>query len=171
MAWNPQKRQIDTRVLVENLLTFVEAQQVEALAWAANNAAPALAPFARIFPSAAGRVREIYPNLMVIRRERANAYGAGDLLECVVRVTLEGQITGSDPDDLVEKAEIYSSAVESLVTNIPKNELLLNLRYFQTAQIDSIESDLDVTRGNGTGAFMQVFQTQFTILLRGGING
>ena len=63
MAWTPAKNVIDLTKVVDNLLAYIKAHQVEALAWANLPSTEVLPPFPdeAIYSNASGRLSTIFP--------------------------------------------------------------------------------------------------------------
>jgi hypothetical protein len=66
MAWAPQKQVIDLSQIADNLLGYIEANQVEVLDWASNG--DGLTPFAKFYTNASGRLQTIFPSLMILNQ-------------------------------------------------------------------------------------------------------
>ena len=70
MPYTPQFNTFDPRAFVDNLLTAIEDQQEDALAWVAGEDEP-LPNIAKFYNSAAGRLTTVFPVLMVTNHSAA----------------------------------------------------------------------------------------------------
>jgi hypothetical protein len=156
MAWAPQKQVIDLSQIADNLLGYIEANQVEVLDWAGDN----LNPFAKFYTNASGRLQTIFPSLMILS-QTCETDISGDILVAGLELTLEATIGGPNADELVANTKLYAKSVESMLANIPSATLTANSDPIMTAALFEIETRLDILRGQQSPtAFLQIFQTR-----------
>lgn len=159
MAWQPREKVTDFSRVIDNLVAYLEANQTDALAWAAGSV-DVLEDYQKIYPNASGRLATLFPLLMVVRQEQANDL-SGDVLISAVELLLEGHIVGSDTDALTLKAKQYALATESMLANIPPDTLTDDSLSGGYATLLELETAFDVLRGNNERAatsFLQIFQ-------------
>lgn len=165
MAWTPRNNIIDLDKITENLFAFITTNQADAILWANNNVA--LTAFAKLYPSARGRLSTVFPCLMLLKKNVATDF-SGDMLQASISLIFEAQIQGGNVDDIVEKAEKYAKAVESMLINIPMATLTTGTFKPQTGDIENIETEYDLLRSNkGNTVYLQIFQTQIEYSLYG----
>src|SRR5687768_12373809 len=122
MPWTPKKKVVDLTKIVDNLLTYLAAQDTDALVWTQPLVDPPLAPFAAFYSNASGRLATKFPQLIVLDQEHAAEEAEtedGDVLVIPFVLTLEVAITGSNTDTLVANTKKYALALESMLANIP----------------------------------------------------
>lgn len=162
MAWTPQKQVLDLTAFVDNLLGYVEEQDADALAWA--NGGQPLPEFARLYSNASGRLQTMFPSLMVLS-QACETDLRGEILQGGLEITLEGTVSGSDPDELVRTARMYATAVESMLHNAPSGTLTAGSN-IEHARLMEAETVFDILRGQQQpSAFLQIFQTRCGFLL------
>jgi hypothetical protein len=157
MTWTPQYKVIDQRLLAQNLLAYMEANQTDALTWA--NDGPGLSDFQKFYTNASGRLQTIFPCLMVLGQQVET--GLEDSLQADFRLVLEGAVSGSDTDELVASAKVYAMAVESMAVNIPSTTLMANAKHYHSAYVTELNTVQDVVN-RITSGFLQVFRTTIT---------
>lgn len=165
MVWSPHYQVVDYSQVADNLLTYIDANQTEALNWA--NGGSGLADFAKFYTNAVGRLQTTFPSLMVLAY-RAETNLEGDLLESGMQITMEGTVSGNDTDQLVQDAKRYAKAVESMVANIPSAALTANSDPAMTARLFEVESVFDILRP-WTSGYLQIFQTRCIYVLSTGV--
>lgn len=157
MAWAPTKNVIDLSQVADNVLGYIETNQVDALTWAGGIA---LGGFAKFYTNASGRLQTIFPSLMILT-QTCETDLSGEVLVAGFEMTLEGTVGGSDPDILVADTKIYAKAVESMLANIPSASCTADSDPSMNASLFEIETVLDIVRGHQTPtAFLQIFQTR-----------
>ena len=161
--WNPAEQIIDTRYLGRNILSFVSANQTEALNWA--NDGTDLKPFKQFSESVINRAEPIFPSLAILSERNATDF-AGDIIASAFEITFEAMITGTVPADLPLLAKKYKHALESMLLNIPAASILMNAQTVTSFRVDSIETDFDEIKTNDMrNSFMQMFQTKVVYVL------
>jgi hypothetical protein len=154
MAWTPQYKVIDQRLLAENLLAYMETNQTDALTWA--NEGAGLSDFQRFYTNASGRLQTISPCLMILGQQVET--NLEDSLQSDFRLVLEGAVSGPDTDELVANAKRYAMAVESMAVNIPSATLVANSLHYHNAYVTELNTVQDVVTRISSG-FLQVFRT------------
>jgi hypothetical protein len=153
--WTPTKQVIDLTPIAENLLSFIEANDEDALVWAGG---VDLAEFAATYTNASGRLQTRFPCLMVLAQESETDL-AGEANIAGFQMTLEGTVSGPEPNQLVSDTKKYAKAVESMLANIPSATLTAGCDPPNTATLFEIETRLDILRGIATpSAYLQIFQ-------------
>jgi hypothetical protein len=165
VSWSPRNNIIDLDKIVENLFAFMTTNQTDAILWANNNVA--LTAFAKLYPSARGRLSTVFPCLMLLKKNIVTDF-SGDLVQASISLIFEAQIQGGNVDVIVEKAEKYAKAVESMLINIPMKDLTNGALNLQSGDIENIETEYDLLRSNkGNTVYLQVFQTQIEYIIYG----
>jgi hypothetical protein len=156
MPYTPTFNTFDPRAFVENLLTAIEDQQEEALAWVAGEDEP-LPNIAKFYNSAAGRLTTVFPVLMVTNHSAAQK--TEDTLEVAMSVDFELMISGGNPDILTSKALDYSYMLTSILQNTRPKSLSTTAVAFN-GYLDTLETEFSVLRGlNGSSSsFLQIVQ-------------
>lgn len=164
MAWTPVNKVINTRALASNILTFIAANQTEALAWA--NGASGLIGFQDINASVANRSNPVFPAIALRDDDDAADY-TGDILEPAYSATFEVMIENPLPAVAVTKARVYSLALSSMLRNMT-NAQLISGTTAQAAVLISIETGFEQIQANEQqNSFLQVFQIRATYRLTG----
>lgn len=161
MTYNPKANVIDLTQIAGNLLTYIEENQDGALAYFGK---PELQGFQKFYTNASGRLQTIFPSLMVLTQSSETDL-SGDALIAGLQLTLEGTVSGPDPDELVENTKFYSTALESMLVNIGSTELMANSKNLHRSYVSELETRLDVLRPNTSG-FLQIFQTRVTYIIQ-----
>lgn len=163
MSYTPKIQVVDTREFAKNLLAHIEANQEDALDWASDG--DGLAPIAKFFSSAAGRITTSFPCLMV--KTRGQASDTEDTVTTALSLDLELMVAGRDADTVVESSTKYAMAVESLIRNARVSELLPSGKVHVTGALETLETSFDVLRGSTTGSsqFMQITEFRATFVL------
>jgi hypothetical protein len=161
--WEPGLKIIDTRFVGRNILVFVAANQADALNWA--NDGDDLKPFKQITESVANRSAPMFPSLAIQSEGSATDF-SGDVNISPFEISFEAVIEGS-PDTLPLLSRRYKHALESMLLNIPKADLLADssISHFT---VDSIESDMPEIKANEMqNKFYQEFTTKVTYIFYG----
>lgn len=158
MPWDPQFKVIDQRPLAANILSYISDNQTDALNWA--NGGPGLDDFAKFYTNASGRLQTQFPCLMVLSQGLGTDL-TGDGLQSAFQIVLEGAVSGTDPDTLVDNTKRYAMAVESMVLNMPSDEFTLGANQYHKGFVIEIETIHDVVT-RITSGFLQVFQVRLT---------
>lgn len=153
MSYEPALQVMDTRSFAENLLAFIEDNQKAAIEWASDEP---LAPIAKFYASAAGRLTTVFPCLMVTKRSQATT--TEDMLQTAFSIDLELMVSGKDADAVTEASQCYAMAIESLIQNAKVEDLTADSELRIRGTLDTLETDFDVLRGlNASGShFMQI---------------
>lgn len=158
MTWAPDYKVIDLSQIADNLLGYIEAQQIDALEWA--NGGSGLPEFAKFYTNSSGRLQTIFPSLMILTQETGTDL-AGDILQGGLKLTLEATISGPNTDELVANTKLYAKALESMLANIPAETFTAGSDPAMHSALMEIETRLDVVRSIvGVSGFVQVFQIQ-----------
>lgn len=164
MAWTPAHAIINARAIASNLLTYFEANQVEALTWA--NGGTALKSFQRIENSIGNMNEPLYPAIMFSQDNDAADY-TEELVAGGYTVTFELMVTNSDPNTAVSQARVYEAAVKSMIRNCPQATYTANTGALASgAVLRSIEAGFDPIKSNDQrNDFLQQFQIRTTYTL------
>ncbi len=147
MTWQATYKVFDTGVLQTNLLAFLRANQVDALAWANGNSP--LPKFKHIYANPQGRVYTEFPVLTLMEQSLATEFG--DHNTGVWSIEIELGVMDSSNDALALIVPKYKRALESMLRNITVNDLLgASVANRDFIQIVNMETK-DVKQGsNGT---------------------
>lgn len=159
MAWTPQRQVIDVSPAKDALLSFIEANNTDALDWANNG--PGLAPFAAVYPNASSRLRTLFPSIALIAWGFGNTDESDEAADAILSLRFEVEITGT-ADTLPGLVEKYDLAVRSMLVNAP---LMSNLTQGSKSVThmwapDDPATTFDVLRGFKNADFLQRFQTE-----------
>lgn len=132
MAWTPTQSATDTRAILGNLLTFFEANQVEALAWASPTRS--LLPFKKFYRTAEVYMVADFPHFGITKRRIATD-NADDGLRIEYSLTWEIEVSTvfklpvrtAAINQLQVDIDNYAYAVESMFMNIPNATLFANI--------------------------------------------
>lgn len=147
MPWTPALTVTSRRIIRDNIRGYVMAKQVEALAWVQSS--PVLTPFTAFYKSSIGRALTNFPHLMIVSSRSVEIEVVGDDSGVKVRhiFLIEGEIAGSDAEDLTDEVEKRWVALDSIIRNIPMPTLMLNVGSVQHATLEITDHDPDVLRG------------------------
>lgn len=133
MAWTPVNASTDIRKILGNLITFFEANQVAALAWASPTRNLTALNF---YKNAEVRMKHDFPHFGVVKRRTVTDDGDGGL-QIQYTLTFEIEISATHPEKpepkkaALEQLQIdtdnYCYAVESMFLNITKAALMANV--------------------------------------------
>lgn len=153
MAWNPQINVLDFTAFGGNILTYIKANQNDALIWA--NDGVALPGFVSFFNSP--RLVKIYPALTILQTEHQEE--SGDVIDGHYSIVVEAAIQDGDQDRLTENAQKYDLALRSMLTNMPETTLSASSIIETSARINNLQTRFDIL-GKQTNKFLQIFQIQ-----------
>lgn len=159
MTWPPtnEKKVFDFTGAVENILDYIEEWNEDALEWAGANPAT---PFERLYPNAPGRLITEFPSLICLD-QRYETDLEGDILLGGLELKFEGCVTGANLDDLVLRTKQYAMAVESMLSNIPNEDLTAGFKNSTNGSLFEIESAFDLTGQLQTASsYLAIFQTK-----------
>lgn len=173
--WPPdnERKVFDLTGVVENILDYIEEFNEDALGWA--NDGTALAPFESLYPNAPGRLITMFPSLVCLSQKYETDL-KGDVLIAALELKFEGCVAGHQLDDLVLNTKKYAMAVESMLTNIPSEDLTAGYLNPTHGALMEIGSSFDLTGQlqNATN-YLAIFQTsalyQFTMAAFGNTPG
>ncbi len=173
MAWTPAIQVADLTKIADNILSYIETNDADALFWA--NDSVALPEFAKLYSNASGRLATLFPQLIVLDQEHLTEEGTtdeGDVLVIPVALTLEVAITGSNADVLTLTTKKYAKALESMLANITSAELTNGMATNTFAECTSLQTAFDVIQGyqKAASSWMQIFQTRVTYKLISQVN-
>lgn len=165
MAWTPRIHVVDYTTLVDNLLDFIKSNHEDALEWAGGSG---LDDYQKFYTNATGRLQTIFPSLMVLTQDGDGSV-PGEVLDGNWTVTLEGTVSGSDPDELVRNIRFYWKALESMIVNIESETLTTGCSPPMHIHVDEEpKTKVDIARLHTSG-FLQIFQTQIKYKLKGSL--
>jgi CRISPR/Cas system-associated exonuclease Cas4 (RecB family) len=158
MSWPPNQhiQVFDERPLKDNFLAFLEANQVDALAWANTGSVGALDPISQF--QKAAKLTSVFPSLTILQTEHGSAFGS-DLLGVVFSMTLELAVVHGNQDTLTDLAAKYAMAVESMIANMPETTFGENSIIPITSTLREMKTVFDV-QGKIKNRFIQVSQTE-----------
>lgn len=161
MPWIPTYSVINSRAIAENLLTYFEANQVDALNWA--NSGTDLKAFQRIEDSVDNLDEPFFPAIMFSQDNDAAIY-TETLPAGTYAVMFELMVTDPDPNDVITKARKYEKAVKSMVRNCPQATYAANTAIdTDSAVLVGIEAGFDPVLKHLTQQyFLQRFQVRAT---------
>lgn len=165
MPWLPTYSIINSRAIAENLLTYFEANQVEAILWAHGSA---LKPIARFENSVAEQNVPVYPAMQFVSDNDATDY-AESYPRSAYSVTYEVLTVNAEPATAVEHARSYAKAVVSMIRNCPQATYAANAGVTASASVLlSVETGFDPIKKHDTQTmFLQQFQVRATYTLEG----
>jgi hypothetical protein len=165
MVYTPRFNTINSRVIVDNLLTYWLANQADAFTWAGDSSLKTLKKFEA---SVTDRSVPVFPAVTFADDSEAIDY-AGDTVIALYQPAFNVMITNADPDEAVRQAWLYSKALTSLLINCPKSTLAANTGAAASATIiEDMATAFDPIRADEEQIdFMQLFQIRPTIRLEG----
>lgn len=162
MPWLPTIYTVSRSRVIKNLLAWIgdSTRQTESLTWAKTQlglVALSTPNFAAIYNSSHGRIKTDFPHLMVIRAVSTLVTDEDSRgIEVTHEIGMEMELEDTVPDTLTDKADIYLTALDSVIRNIPiTTTLLAGVGTTGHAEIDVTDHDRDGTRG-GNNRFLQV---------------
>lgn len=153
MVWSPTIAVTESRAIAENLLTFFEANQADAILWANGSA---LRPIQRFENSVANRNLPVYPAVTFIQDVDETVYDE-DIEASIYTVNFLLMVTGPVPATVVSEARKYTKALESMIVNCPAATLGANTGAVTgTVKAARPESQFNEIKTNGlNNDFMQ----------------
>lgn len=163
-AWTPSFAVINSRAIAENLLTYFEANQVEAILWAHGSA---LKPIARFENSRANINLPVYPAILFSDDNSIVDY-AQDAPIGSYSLTFDVMTQHATPATAVMQARSYETAIASMIRNIPNATLYANAgTAVNSNALQTVEVGFEQIKANEAGTdFMQQFQIRATYLLQ-----
>lgn len=170
MPWTPTRTVIYARAIPENLLTYFETNQADALTWAGGGS---LKPIRRFGNSVANRAVPVYPSIAFYDDNDAVDYTT-DLALAGYSCTFELMIAKAKADDadaantVVTDARKYARAYLSMILNCPNATLAANTgTHANAATVETIECGFDPIRTNDKqNEFLQAVQIRATFRLQ-----
>jgi len=163
MSWTPTGKVINTRLIAANILTFIAANQVEALAW--TNAT--LIPFQDIKDSVANRTNPVYPSI-ALRDDNDEGSYDGDFLQIAYRATFEAVIENPNPSIAVQNARLYNLALCSMLKNMTLTDLKTGINNVSSIDLKTMETGFDEIKANPQqNSFAQFFEVRVTYQIIG----
>lgn len=131
MAWTPTNAATDIRKILGNLITFFEANQVAALAWASP--ARTLPPLT-FYKTSQAHEGVDFPHFGVVKRRTVTDDGDAGL-QIQYTLTFEIEVEAQHTEATMKAARVqlqldvdnYIYAIESMYLNIPKATLMANV--------------------------------------------
>ena len=128
MPWSPSYRATDVRALLSNLITFFTANQADALAYFSPSRTLASLT---IYPTVEYAITADFPHMGVVRR-RVSVDDAGELPKVTLSLVWEIEVAAEHTKDgrtaallqLMQDADAYALAFESMALNVPQGTLL-----------------------------------------------
>ena len=149
--WIPEINVLDFRVFGDNILSFIETNQPDALRWA--NGGIDLPPIKSFYNSP--RLVKTFPALTLLQSETSEEFG--EIVGGVYSIVLETAIASGNQDYLSHISKKYDYALRSMLANVPETTLSENSIIETSARIVDVQTSFDVL-GKQTNQFLQVFQ-------------
>jgi len=152
--WQPNINVLDATQIRDNLLNFIDANQVEALKWSNGGASglPAIADFHK-----SPRLVTVFPATTVLQIDHKSKYES--ILEIDFSIVFETAIIHGNKDTLADRGPKYSMAFESMLSNVPET----TFNQDSIIEITSTGMGLETTfavQGKYKNQFIEVFQTR-----------
>ncbi|MGE0131875.1 MAG: hypothetical protein AB7U82_27645 [Blastocatellales bacterium] len=167
MAWTPALPDVDFGLpLLENLVTVIERDQAEALAWAAAKppVVASLASFARVLKCE--RVSRQFPSLAVYPVTDAPDFGDdGASVDSPCVFGFEVAVTGTKPEELAEELRKRVAAVRMMAISSPA-DLVAGIVSVSKLIIEFGAAQFEQVREHETTAGLYYRSATFTITLR-----
>lgn len=163
MAWTPTNAVINSRAIAENLLTYFEANQVEALTWANGSA---MKPIARFENSRATLNVPMYPAILFSDDNEQTDFG-NDILTSAYTCLFLVMVTDPVPATAVLNARSYAEAIVSMIANIPHATIVTGTGATTgSIVLQDVQVGFDQIRTNEQGnEWMQQFEIRATYTL------
>jgi hypothetical protein len=166
MPWTPTLAVINSRAIAENLLTFFEANQVDAILWANGSA---LKPFQRFENSRANLDLPAYPAILFSDDNDQTSHG-DDLLTAGYSALFLVMVQNPVPATAVLQARMYAKAIMSMIANCTGSSLEANTGCVN-AVLQDTQVGFDQIKVNEAGNdWMQQFEVRATYTLMAGAN-
>jgi hypothetical protein len=155
MAWTPTIKVFDETPIKNNLIGYIQANQVEALKWAnAGVALPSISTFHR-----SNRLVTQFPALTFLQTSHDASYGEGGILMIDFEANMELAIIHGNMDTAADRVVRYAMALESMLANLPET----TFRQGSILQITSTAMRFRIThaeQGKYKNKYIQVFQAR-----------
>jgi len=155
-VWTPTSNVFDLTLVVDNLLSYIAANNGAALRWA--NGGVALPEFVYLYPNAPGRLISKFPALIVIDQAYQTSLDS-DILIAALQLKFEGCVSGPNLDELVLKTKKYAMALESMLANVPSATITGSAT--KHGALHEIGSNFDLTgQLKHANSYLAIFQTK-----------
>lgn len=162
MAWTPTKAIVKPRALAQNVISYIQTNQADAILWANSNTA--LRPIKKFGDTVANRLLPVYPSMYMTDDNSASDY-TNDVLISAYSVQFEVNVQSTTPDEAKRQADVYAAAIESMILNQPNSSRVNNTGAI-SAQVQLVEIGFLEIRANETqNDFLQTFQIRATYSL------
>jgi hypothetical protein len=151
MAWNPKIDVFDETKVKENLESYISQNQADALIWA--NDGTALPVIQKFYSSR--QLVTIFPALTFLQTFHRSDFE--DTVGTDFGMVLECSIVHGNQSELAKRAPRYSKALESMLVNMPADELLKGSSIEAPAYALTLEITFDV-QGKYKNQYIDVFQ-------------
>jgi hypothetical protein len=166
-TWTPKLAVLSARAIPVNLLDYItnEERLQAVLEWAGDGNLKLLKTRRQRLQN---KKLPQYPSIEFSDDNDAKKY-ASDIIGGAYSLVLETAVRSNDMDEAIRQARIYSTAVESMIVNIPRETLLTGTGAFAAVH-DSIETGFEKLKKHTDreNDFLQVFQTRATWQLQAG---
>lgn len=162
MTYSPKFNIINAGVIADNLMTWVIAQQADALTWAGGTGYKALQKYAS---SVLDRSTPVFPAIAFADDEDDQDF-TEDVIPSAYEVGFEVSIQNANPDTAVTQAKIYRKAICSLIANCPDATLIANTGALSGAVLLKMRTKFSPIKTNEAQSdFLQQFEVRVTYLL------
>src|SRR4051812_27600224 len=118
-AWDPQVNVFDESIIVSNISTWLQANQIEALKWA--NGGVALPSIKNFYVSP--RTVTDFPTLSFLQSSHDSDW-VNDILEIKLELMIEIALIHGNRDTAAAYVKRYAMAIESMLANMPETTFL-----------------------------------------------
>ncbi len=162
MPWTPTKAIIKPRALAQNVISYIQTNQADAILWANSNTA--LRSIKKFGDTVANRLLPVYPSMYMTDDNSASDY-TNDVLTGAYSVQFEVNVQSTTPDEAKRQADVYAAAIESMLNNQPNSSRVTNtgalIAQLQLVEIGFLEIKANETQND----FLQTFQVRATYSL------
>lgn len=163
MAWTPTKAILKPRVLAENVLSYIQTNQADAILWANSNTA--LRSIMKFGDSVANRLIPVYPSMYFSDDNDAQDLSE-DVITSLYTPIFEVNVQSTTPDEALRQARIYWVAIASMMVNMPMSSKTANTGA-KDADLLGLETGfLQIKSNEAQNDFLQTFQIRASYQLR-----
>lgn len=166
MPWTPEYTTINSRAIAENLLTYFETNQADALAWAGGGS---LKLIRRFSDTVINRSAPIYPSILILTDNDTQPVPEGDVVTAAYSVTFQVHIASTSLTTAMDNAVTYRNAIMSIFRNCPESSLLADTGA-NTIRLAELGTEmLEVYAADRQNDFLQRFNIGASYILTDGV--
>ena len=163
MSYSPTKRVMHAPQIAANLLTFIKANNADAISWAISQLGLTLTlpELKDVSDSIANRANPVFPSI-AFSDDNSAARTDNDTNKNAYSVMFEVMVVSPDANQAVINARVYEMAIIQMINDIPKSDLLNKTNAAPAAiTLEGWDVGFDKIKRHGTQeVYMQKFQVK-----------